>query len=140
MSCKPPPFDQRDLPVCLEPVSVVDVALEIEVVVARDARSSFDARTRRTIIGLDDDELLTTSQPVPTGRLWSGGLKSGEEGPGRGLVQVPLPLCPGAHPIGALSPYLRSEHRPEPIPPEPHRLVAEIDPTLMKPVLDVPKR
>jgi len=53
---------------------------------------------------------------------------------------MPLPLGPGAHLIGAFSPYLRSEHRPEPVPPEPHRFVAQIDTTLMEQVLDVPKR
>ena len=33
LDCKLPTFGQRDLPVLLEPVSVVDVALEIEVIV-----------------------------------------------------------------------------------------------------------
>jgi hypothetical protein len=35
---------------------------------------------------------------------------------------------------------LRSEHRAEPVPPEPHRLVADLDAALEQQVLDLAKR
>jgi hypothetical protein len=34
---------------------------------------------------------------------------------------------------------LRGEHRTKPVPPEPHRLVTDIDPSFMKQVLDLPQ-
>jgi hypothetical protein len=34
----------------------------------------------------------------------------------------------------------RGEHRTEPIPPEPHRFVADIDPALEQQILDLPQR
>jgi len=43
------------------------------------------------------------------------------------LVQVPAPLRRGPQSSRSLLPDLRGEHRTEPIPPEPHRLVADID-------------
>jgi len=55
------------------------------------------------------------------------------------FVQMPLQLCPRTHPVSALSPYLGSEHRPEPVPPEPEHLVTEIDTALVQLVVDVPK-
>jgi len=55
------------------------------------------------------------------------------------LVQVPTPLA-RAHPLDPALPDLRSKHRPEPVPPEPDGLVADLDPALVKKVLDVPKR
>ena len=54
------------------------------------------------------------------------------------FVQVPLPLGPGAHPVGTAFPDFRREHRPEPVPPKPYRLVANIDAALMKQVFDMP--
>ena len=42
-----PPFGQGDFPAFLEPVSIVDVTLEIEVVVACGACSGSAARTRK---------------------------------------------------------------------------------------------
>jgi hypothetical protein len=41
------------------------------------------------------------------------------------------------HPIDPLAPNVRREHRPEPIPPEPHRLVTGIDAALEQQVLNV---
>jgi hypothetical protein len=35
-----------------------------------------------------------------------------------------------AHPIDAFLPDLGGEHRAEAVPPEPHRLVADVDPAL----------
>jgi len=42
--------------------------------------------------------------------------------------------------MNAAFPYLRSEHRSEPVPPEPHRLVADIDAALGQQVFDLPQR
>jgi len=49
-------------------------------------------------------------------------------------------MVPGAEPIGPLSPDFRGEHRPEPVPPEPDRLVTNIDATLMQQIFHVSKR
>src|SRR5918994_7774671 len=35
---------------------------------------------------------------------------------------------------------LRGEHRTEPVPPEPHRFVADIDPAFEQQILDLPQR
>ena len=56
------------------------------------------------------------------------------------LVEVPAPMSIGPHAINALPANLSGEHRPEAVPPEPHRLVAEIYPTFRQQILDVPKR
>ena len=40
----------------------------------------------------------------------------------------------------ALTADVAGKHRPEPIPPHPHGLVAQIDPALEQQVLDVPER
>ena len=56
------------------------------------------------------------------------------------LVQVPAPLRQGPQSSRSLLPDLRGEHRTEPIPPEPHRLMADIDPSFMKQILNVPQR
>ena len=40
----------------------------------------------------------------------------------------------------AAFPYLRGEHRTEPVPSEPHRLMADIDATLAKSSLDLAQR
>jgi hypothetical protein len=56
------------------------------------------------------------------------------------FVQMPLPLSLSARPIGAFSPYLRSEHRTKPVPPKPHRFVRKIDPALVQQILDVSQR
>jgi len=63
---KLPPIGQRVSPVLLEPGAVVDVALKSEVVVARDARSGFAARTRKTINEMDGNELLKASHSSET--------------------------------------------------------------------------
>ena len=56
------------------------------------------------------------------------------------LVQVPAPLRQGPQRSRSLLPDLCGKHRTEPIPPEPHRLMADIDPSFMKQVLDLPQR
>ena len=55
------------------------------------------------------------------------------------LVEMPSPPA-GSHPLDAPLSDLGREHRTEPVPPEPHRLVADIDAPLMEQVLDVTKR
>ena len=44
------------------------------------------------------------------------------------LVQVPTPLRQGPQSCRSLLPDLCGKHRTKPIPPEPHRLMADIDP------------
>ena len=56
------------------------------------------------------------------------------------LVQMPLPLRPGAQPLGTFLADLRSENQAEPVPPEPHRLVADVDAALVQKILYVPPR
>jgi len=56
------------------------------------------------------------------------------------FVQMPLPLGPSPHPIGALSPDLCSKHRAKSVPPEPHCFVTQIDPALMQQIFDVTER
>lgn len=56
------------------------------------------------------------------------------------LIQVPLPLRDLSHEIRSPDADLAGEHRPKPIDPEPHALVADIDPALMEKVFDIPKR
>ncbi len=56
------------------------------------------------------------------------------------LVQVPASLRQGAQSSRSLLPDLRGEQQPEPVPPEPHRLMADIDPSFMKQVLNLPQR
>ena len=46
----------------------------------------------------------------------------------------------GAHRLYPLPTEFCGEYRPEPVPPEPHRLVSAIDATLEEQVLDVAKR
>ena len=43
------------------------------------------------------------------------------------FVQVPLSSRVCMHPVDPFSSDLRGEHRAEPVPPEPHRLMANID-------------
>ena len=41
--------------------------------------------------------------------------------------------------LNPFSPYLRGEQRPKSVPPEPYRLVADIDATFMQQILDIAK-
>ena len=54
------------------------------------------------------------------------------------LVEVPAPMGIRPHAVNALPADLSGEHRPEPVPPEPHRLVAEIYPTFGQQVFHIP--
>ena len=53
------------------------------------------------------------------------------------LVQVPAPLRQGPQRSRSLLPDLCGKHRTEPIPPEPHRLVADINTALMEQIFDL---
>ena len=55
------------------------------------------------------------------------------------LVQVPSPLRAPPHRFGPPFPDLVCEVCAEPIDPEPHAFVANVDPTLMKKVFDIAK-
>jgi len=53
------------------------------------------------------------------------------------LVEVPSPVGKCPHTIDALAPDLGREHRAEPVPPEPDRLVADLDPALVQQIFDI---
>jgi hypothetical protein len=57
-----------------------------------------------------------------------------------GLARMPLPLGPRPKPAGSLSPDLCREHRPEPVPTDPHRFVAHVDTALLEQVFEIAKR
>jgi len=56
--------------------------------------------------------------------------------PDKHLIQVPSPLRIGPTKNAPL-PDLRGEHRTEPVPPETHGLVANVDATFEQQVLDL---
>ena len=51
-----------------------------------------------------------------------------------------MPVSKASHSRNALPPDVASEHRAEPLPPVPHRLVTDVVPTLKEQVLHVPQR
>ena len=53
---------------------------------------------------------------------------------------MPLPLRDLAHEAGPADPDLAGEHRPEPVHPEPHTLMANVDAALMQQVLNIAER
>ena len=53
------------------------------------------------------------------------------------LVEMPFPVGVLAHPLDPLPADLGGEHWTEPVPPQPDRLMADIDPALVQQVLDV---
>lgn len=55
------------------------------------------------------------------------------------LVQVPTPAA-RPHPLDAALSDLGGKKRPEPVPPKPHGLVADIDAAFVQQVLDIAKR
>ena len=57
----------------------------------------------------------------------------------KNLVQMPAPTA-RPHPLDTPLPDLRREHRAEPVPPEPLRLVADIDAPFVQEVLDIAQR
>ena len=56
------------------------------------------------------------------------------------LIQMPPPVGQGAHLVDPFWPDLRGEHRAKPVPPEPHGLRADVDPSRVQEVLDVAQR
>ena len=55
------------------------------------------------------------------------------------LVQMPTPMA-RSHPLDTPLADLRGKHWPEPMPPKPHRLMADVDAALVQKVLDVSQR
>jgi hypothetical protein len=55
------------------------------------------------------------------------------------LVEMPTPSA-GLHPCNPALSDFSGEHRPEPVPPEPHHFVAHINATLVQKVFHVPQR
>src|SRR5690606_28835863 len=55
------------------------------------------------------------------------------------LVEMPAPSA-RAHALDAPLADLAGEHRPEPMPPEPHGLVADVDAAFVQQVFDTPQR
>ena len=55
------------------------------------------------------------------------------------LIKVPAPLPEAAHLARSLASDVACEQRPEPVPPHPYRLVAQIDPALEQQVFDIAK-
>jgi hypothetical protein len=56
------------------------------------------------------------------------------------LVQVPARVTKATHARDMLATYVACEPRAEPVPPRPHRLVADIDPALEQQVLNISER
>jgi len=46
------------------------------------------------------------------------------------LVEMPAPVAQAPHLADSLTTDVSREHRPEPVPPMPHRCMADIDPAL----------
>src|SRR6056297_880336 len=55
------------------------------------------------------------------------------------LIEMPPPVA-GFHALDTAFADLRGEHRAEPIPPEPHRLVADVDAAFVQKILHVAER
>ena len=55
-------------------------------------------------------------------------------------IEVPALLYSGPHRHRPPPSDFRCKHRPEPIPPSTHRLMAYVDATLMEQILDLPQR
>ena len=56
------------------------------------------------------------------------------------VVAAAKPLAIGAHRLDTLAFDLGGKHRPEPVPPVSHRLVADLDASLVEQVFDIPQR
>ena len=59
--------------------------------------------------------------------------------PDEHLVQMPSPLRIASMLPNSPLPDLRGEHRTEPVPPEPHGLMADVDATLEQQILYLPE-
>ena len=56
------------------------------------------------------------------------------------LIEIPPPVAACAHPFHTFASDLGGKHRAEPVPSEPHRLVADVDATFVEQVLDLAER
>lgn len=56
------------------------------------------------------------------------------------FIKVPFPMAEAPHPAGPLLADIGSEQRTEPVPPQPHCLVTQIDPALEQQIFHVPQR
>ena len=56
------------------------------------------------------------------------------------LIEMPAPMSESSHRLNTAAPDLRRENRPEPVPPEPHRLMGDVDAALMQQVFHIPQR
>ena len=56
------------------------------------------------------------------------------------LIEMPAPVANPAHRIHALPADVACEHRPEPVPPEAHSLLAQVDSALEQQILDAAQR
>ena len=56
------------------------------------------------------------------------------------LVEMPAPMPEISHRLDPAAPDLGRENRPEPVPPEPHRLVTNVNPAFEQQVLHIAQR
>lgn len=52
---------------------------------------------------------------------------------------MPAPVSEAPHLVDPLPPDIGGEHRPKPVPPKPHCLMAQVDAAFEQQVLDVPQ-
>jgi hypothetical protein len=60
--------------------------------------------------------------------------------PDEHLIEVPAPVMKPTHPIHPLAPDISCEQRPEAVPSQPHRLVANVDTPFEQHILDIAQR
>jgi hypothetical protein len=56
------------------------------------------------------------------------------------IVQVPVPMALGAHRVHAPAADLGRKHRAKPVPPIPHRFMADLDTAFVQQVLYIAQR
>lgn len=56
------------------------------------------------------------------------------------FIEMPPPVPETAHPAYPLATDIAGKHRAEPVPPEPNRLVAQINTPFEQQILDIPQR
>ena len=56
------------------------------------------------------------------------------------LIEMPAPMREGTHPADPFSTDLGGKYRPEPVPPEPHGLMTNVDAAFGQQVFDVAQR
>jgi hypothetical protein len=55
------------------------------------------------------------------------------------LIDVPAPMAVATELVHSAAANLARKQRPKPVPPEPHRFVADVDPTLEQQIFDIPQ-